>query len=116
MPTYVSSGRSCVPRTHTRRAAPGPRPSRRLVLAFLGDVVVKGTVRVVHEHVPQGRGAPEAGRRRDDRGIRRVLRDGAAAIEDRDVVAQPLSLLEVVGGQDDGRVVGRAELLDEVLD
>src|SRR3954453_10103846 len=85
----------------------------RLVLV---DVVVEGAAGVGHEHVFEGRWSSDP-----LSGLHLELGDGAlrddpAVVEDRDPAAQALRLGQIVGRQDDHRVVGLVDLLDEGLD
>src|SRR6185369_2323901 len=82
----------------------------------LVDVVVEGPAGVGHEHVFEGRRATEPPRRRGLEAVGRVLGDHTALVEDRDATAETLGLGKVVGREDDRRVVGRVDLLDERLD
>src|SRR4029079_17051810 len=80
------------------------------------DVVVEGAAGVGHEHVVERwRGCRPAGLAGLE-AVRRVLGDDAAAVEDRDLATEPFGLRQVVGREDDRRVVRRPELLDEGLD
>ena len=73
----------------------------------LFDVVVEGAAGVGHEHVLEGRlGRPRRSAVCALSSVGRVLGDDPTVVEDRDPGAQALGLGQVVGRQDDRRVMG----------
>src|SRR6187549_2360520 len=86
--------------------------SSSFVGPVLVDVVVEGAARVGHEHVLEGRLASEPLARLGLELGRGAVGDDAAVVEDRDPGAEALGLGQVVGRQDDGRVMGLVDLLD----
>src|SRR5215204_4275529 len=85
----------------------------RLVLL---DVVVEGAAGIGHEHVLEAGLAAEALPRLGLQIGGGAFGHGPSVVEDRHPTAQTLRFGQVVGGQDDRRVVLGVDLLDEGLD